>query len=257
MSNEDKFHWSGKVSRRDIQRLYESDARGLLDEGLLDKVLFAIHARVCDMFEVREAQQQGRVKCRGCGAAIPQRYWMGGGNKNRVLACEQCGWQTTCGEFFNSYTGKDMLPGSRTELFQEFLDRFPAAHTPQEKILLVDWLIHAFHVQSGVSSRLVAMNVIQGSRDQLRALLASLAARDGGQAAKEAWLAEDDNPIRRFRRNYPSHAKVQEVTARLGIRGRSKMPENELISEILRLAPELAEENGEESNRFMYASGDS
>jgi hypothetical protein len=32
-----------------------------------------------------------------------------------------------------------------------------------------------------------------------------------------------------------------EVAARLGIRGRSKMPENELISEILRLAPEMGE----------------
>jgi hypothetical protein len=58
----------------------------------------------------------------------------------------QCGRETTCGEFCVSYTGKDMLPGSRTELFQEFLERFPAAQSPQEKMLLLDWLIHAFHV---------------------------------------------------------------------------------------------------------------
>jgi hypothetical protein len=32
-----------------------------------------------------------------------------------------------------------------------------------------------------------------------------------------------------------------EVAARLGIRDRSKMPENELISEIIRLSPELGE----------------
>lgn len=242
MPDKDKFHWAGKVPRRDIQRLYDSDAQGLLDEDLLEKVMYAIHARVRDMFEVREAQQHGRVKCRGCGAPVPQPYWMGGRNKEVVLTCAQCGWQTTCGEFFNSYSGKDLLPGSRTELFQEFLEHFPTARTPQEKMLLIDWLIHAFHVQSGVSGRLVAMNVIQGSREQLRELLASLAARDGGQAAKEAWLAEDNNPVRRFRRRYSSHAKVLEVAAQLGIRGRSKMPENELISEILHLAPELAEE---------------
>jgi hypothetical protein len=74
----------------------------------------------------------------------------------------------------------------------------------------------------------------------LKELLSTLASGDGGQAAKEAWLAEDDNPIRIFRRKYSSRAKVLEVAAQLGIRGRSKMPENELISEILRLAPELA-----------------
>ena len=34
MLGQDKFHWAGRVSRRAIQRLYESDARGLLDEEL-------------------------------------------------------------------------------------------------------------------------------------------------------------------------------------------------------------------------------
>jgi hypothetical protein len=241
MTELDKFHWAGKGSRRDIQRLYESDAKGLLDEDLLNQVMVTIYVRICDMFEVREAQKLGRVKCRSCKAYIPQPYVMGGPNKNRPLVCEQCGWQTTCGEFYGSYTGKDMLPGSRTELFQEFLERFPAARTPQEKMLLLDWLIHAFHVQSGVSSRLVAMNVIQGSRDQLVQLLTKLAADEAGAATKDTWLAEQDNPIRRFRRKYPSHTKVMEVAARLGIRDRSKMPENELISEIIRLSPELGE----------------
>jgi hypothetical protein len=241
MPYQDKFHWAGKVSRRDIQRLYESDAKGLLDEDLLNQVIVSIYVRIFDMFEVREAQKTGRVKCRSCKAYISQSYVMGGPNKNNPLVCEQCGWQTTCGEFYDSYTGKDMLPGSRTELFQEFLERFPAANTSQEKMLLLDWLIHAFHVQSGVSSRLVAMNVIQGSRDQLVELLTKLAAKEDGVVAKEAWLAEQDNPIRCFRRKYPSHAKVLEVAALLGIKGRSKMPENELISEILRLSPELGE----------------
>jgi hypothetical protein len=83
-----------------------------------------------------------------------------------------------------------------------------------QKIQLLDWLIHEFHIQSGVSGRLVAMNTIQGSRDQLVELL--------------------------FRRVYTSHAQVLGVAAQLGIPGRNKMAENVLISEILRLAPELA-----------------
>jgi RNase P subunit RPR2 len=249
MPDQDKFHWAGKVSRRDIQRLYEFEAQELLDQDLLDKVIYTIHARVCDMFEVREAQQFGRVKCRSCGAPVPQPYWMGGQNKGVVLVCEQCGWQTTCGEFFESYTGKDLLPGVRNELFQDFLERFPAARTPQEKMLLLDWLIHEFHVHAGVAKRLVAQNLIQGSRDQLIELLSTLASSDGRQAAKEAWLAEKDNPIRRFRRKYSSHVKVLEVAAQLGIQGRNKMPEKELISEILYLAPELAVTPQEEKGR--------
>lgn len=242
MFDAEKFHWAKKVSRREIERLYESEAQGLLDEDLLDQVLTAIVVRVGDMFEVRQAQKQGRVRCRKCKEFIAQPLWMGGKNREVPLKCAACGWETTCGEYLESYAGKDLLPGSRTELFEEFLQRYPAARSPQEKMLLLDWLIHAFHVQAGVSSRLVAMNVIQGSRDQLIALLSNLAAGSQGQATKEAWLREDDNPIRRFRKKYKSHARVMKVAAELGIQGRSKMPENELIGEILRLKPELAGE---------------
>ena len=39
----DKFHWAKRVSRRDIQRLYESDANGLRDEDLLNEVHYAIY----------------------------------------------------------------------------------------------------------------------------------------------------------------------------------------------------------------------
>ncbi len=242
MVDQSKFHWAAKISQRDIQRLYDSDAKGLLDEDLLEKVMYILHTRICDMFEVRQAQKTGRVKCRHCGAAVPQPLWYGGRFKDNPLRCEQCGWETTCGEFTESYKGKDMLPGSRTDLFQEFLERFPSARTPQEKMLLVDWLIHEFHVQSGVSSRLVAQNVIQGSRQQLIDLLSRLASTSLGQSAKETWQAKEDDPIRQFRRKYPSHVKVLGVAARLGIRGRTKMPENELIAEILRLAPGLAKD---------------
>jgi len=241
MTDQDKFHWAKKVSRRDIQRLYDSDAQGLLDEDLLDNVMVTIYVRIRDMFEVREAQKLGRVKCRSCGAYISQPFIMGGKFKEVGLVCDQCGWETTCGDFYNSYTGKDMLPGSRTELFQEFLERYPSACTPREKMLLLDWLIHEFHVQSGVSWRLVVMNLIQGSRDQLIELLTSLAGCENQPSTKKAWMVEENDPIRRFRKKYPSHAKVLRVAAQLGIWGRSKMPENELIGEILRRKPELAQ----------------
>jgi len=241
MTAPDKFHWAKRVARRDIQRLYESDARGMLDQELLDQVHHTIRTRIQDMFEVREAQQYGKVKCRSCGAAIPQPFWMGSGNKPTPLICEQCGWETTCGEFYESYTGKDLLPGSRADLFQEFLDRSGAVNTPQEKMLLLDWLIHEFHVHQGISGRLVAMNVIQGDRQQLVELLSNLASSDDGAAMKQAWLAENDNPISQFRRKY-SHARTREIAAELGIQGRSKMTEEELVAEILRIEPSLLEE---------------
>src|SRR5574340_148643 len=143
MSSSDHFHWAKRVSRRDIQRLYASDASGMLDAELLEKLHFEIHARVCDMFEVRDAQQTGKVRCRNCGQPIPELYRFGSYNKKTLLKCDCCGWETTCEEFYKSYTGKSLLPGSQTELLQDYLARFPKAGTSAQKMLLIDWLIHA------------------------------------------------------------------------------------------------------------------
>ncbi|MBN1583527.1 MAG: hypothetical protein JXA89_22650 [Anaerolineae bacterium] len=242
MPDRNLFRWAKRVSRGDIQRLYESDARGMLDEELLDEIHYAIYARVCDMFEVREAQQSGRVRCRRCRAPIAQRYQMGARSKDKVLACDKCGWQVTCGEFYDSYTGKSMLPGSVTDLFERYLERFPKARMPTEKLLLIDWLIHQFHVMQGVARMPVGQNVIQGTADQVRELIESLARGPDstqGLSSPEAWRSVYYDPVRLFKQAH-SHSRVQQIAAELGIEGRRQMPEEELIPEILRRAPELA-----------------
>ena len=242
MSTQDKFHWAKRVSRRDIVRLYESDAKGLLDKELLDEVHYAIYVRVCDMFEVREAQQHGRVTCRQCRTPVPQPYRMGTRNKHNILKCDNCGWQVTCGEFYKSYTGKSMLPGSVTDIFEDYLTRFPEAKTPSEKLILIDWLIHQFHVMQGVAGKPVGQNVIQGSGEQVRELIETLAYGANstpGLTTLEAWQTRYYDPVRQFKQQH-SHSQVQKTAAQHGIKGRQQMPESELIPEIWRRAPELA-----------------
>ena len=244
MPDHRKFHWAERVSRREIQRLYESDARGMLDVELLDEVHYAIYARVCDMMEVREAQQFGRVKCRHCREPVPQPYRMGSRNKSNVLECAKCGWRATCGEFYQSYTGKSMLPGSALDLFESYLERFPKARTPREKLLLIDWLIHRFHVMQGIARMPVGQNVIRGTTGQVCELIETLAYGPGntqGLSSPDEWRATYYDPVRLFKQAH-SHSQVQKVAAQLGIKGRSQMSEDELIPEILRLAPELAVE---------------
>ena len=68
-----------------------------------------------------------------------------------------------------------MLPGSAFALFARYLERFPNAQTPSEKLLLIDWLIHQFHVMQGVARMPVGQNVIQGTTAQVRELIESLA----------------------------------------------------------------------------------
>ncbi len=242
MTEADKFHWAKRVSRRDIQRLYESDAQGLLDETLLDQIHYAIYARICDMFEVREAQQTGRVRCRNCGEYISEPYCMGSKNRNNLLKCVKCGWQVTCGEFYASYTGKSLLPGSVVDLFEAYLERFAQAKTPSEKMLLVDWLIHQFHVMQGVARMPVGENIIQGTNEEVRELIEQLASGPGstpGLSSLDDWQSIYYDPVRMFKQSH-SHSEVQKIAAQLGIKGRSQKSEDELIPEILRRAPELA-----------------
>ncbi len=248
MNNPDKFHWAKRVSRRDIQRLYESDAKGLRDEDLLNEIHYAIYVRVCDMFEVRDAQQFGRVKCRQCKTPVSQPYQMGTRNKHKVLKCEKCGWQVTCGEFYKSYTGKSLLPGSVVDIFERYLEGFSKAKTPSQKMLLIDWLIHQFHVMQDVAQKPVGQNVIQGTADQVCELIESLAYGPGntqGLSSQAEWRSIYYDPVRLFKQSH-SHSQIQKIATQLGIQGRRTMPESELIPEILRLAPDLAVNPGVE-----------
>ena len=196
------------------------------------------------MLELRTTIQTGRVTCRNCGAPVPQSFWLGPRNRDKILQCGQCGWKATCGEYYESYTGGSMRPGSAYDLFEDYMARFARAKTAQEKMLLIDWLIHLFHVMQGVARMPMGVNVILGSTDQVRELIESLAGSPSstpGLASVDQWRAVYYDPVRLFKQSH-SHSQVQQIAAQLGIKGRSQMSEDELIPEILRLAPELVEE---------------
>ncbi len=89
----------------------------------------------------------------------------------------------------------------------------------------------------------VGENVIQGNTDQVRELIETLAGGPGGTpglSSLDVWRSVYYDPVRLFKQSH-SHSEVQKIAAQLGIKGRSQMSEDELIPEILRLAPELAE----------------
>jgi hypothetical protein len=94
----------------------------------------------------------------------------------------------------------------------------------------------------GVARMPVGVNIIQGTTDQVCALLETLACGPDstpGLSSQEAWRVIYYDPVRLFKQTH-SHSQVQQIAAQLGIRGRSQMSEDELIPEILRLAPEFA-----------------
>jgi hypothetical protein len=237
-----KVRWSRRVAADKIRRLYESDARGMLDEDLLDDVGYGIYVRCRDLVEVAEAWR-GRVKCRACGNAILRQGVDVGpvGDKAEVLACDRCAWRITWGDYHKSLSGKSLHACGCEDLFASFVREWPAARSPQQKMLLIDNLIHAFHVwDEGFGEELgapVGRNVIAATGSAVTALIDELAygmgSTPGLQETRQLWSA-------RLKRKESGLRKsdLQAIARELGIRGRSRMRRAELQAAIERLAPE-------------------
>ncbi len=192
MSQPDEIEWGIRVPKWKLRRLYESDARGLLDEDLLDEVGFTLLERCRDILKIDSAQR-GQIHCARCDrngqttliARSPTGTPTGdphgtppGDPRNVLLTCPVCGWQITWGEYHRSFKRKQLNPGGATETFAAFAQNFPQARTPQAKMAAIDRLIHEFHYSyqsmPDLPTRPVGVNLIEGHLEDVIAFLNEL-----------------------------------------------------------------------------------
>lgn len=166
--------WAPRVEPHKIRRLYENDARGIYDDDLIDDVGYGLLAR-CRSFVAAVAAVAGRAPCPRCGAVITH-----SGRREEVLSCG-CGWEATWGGYFRTIQHKQ-LSGAEpvVAFFREYVDRFPHARTAREKLLLIDRVIHGFHIylKDGSTTRPTAVNLIDARLGEVIDLLDSLAYGD-------------------------------------------------------------------------------
>ena len=134
--------WASRVNPVLVRRLYETDARGIVDEELIDKVGYALYARCQSILQATEAHA-GRVICPACGTLViraspPQ-------DKGAMLDCAGCGWRVRWADYFKTIQDKHLVGGGAVAFHAEFVERFRSATSPQAKMLAIDRLIHAFH----------------------------------------------------------------------------------------------------------------
>jgi hypothetical protein len=158
----EKIHWAPKVRPEKLWALYQSDARGLLDEDLLEKVGFALLARCENILLI---------------------------DKGRVI-CPCCGWQVTGAAYDQSIRHRELHNGKAGPAFEAFAAAYPRAATPQARMLAIDQLIHAFHwdLELQLPNRPAGNNLIEGSLEQVIDLLDRLTFGDDPQA-QAAWRA--------------------------------------------------------------------
>ena len=185
---DDRIRWAPKVKQAKIWRLYQLDALGIVDEDLIDDVGTALHARCHSVLLVSRAQ----VECPRCGRLID----LGRKHTDKaedIISCPDaaCGWQSTRGQYHNSWRHQDLI-GSRAETaFQSFEDQYRSHLPPDQKMLLIDQLIQAFHqgIIANVGHRTAANNLIEGNHEQVVAFLEKLAGNAQNPQDKEAWEA--------------------------------------------------------------------
>ena len=180
------IRWARRVEQQKIRALYASDAHGIVDAELIDDVGYAMYARCQSIRTVTEAHA-GRAMCHSCRAVI-QHHWV----REKPMVCESCGWTTTWEAYLKSYQGKQLFGGTGYANFLEFLERWPLARTPRDKLLAIDWMVHACHGQPGEGiGRPAATNLIEGTATQLISFLDDLAYGEGStpgmRESREEW----------------------------------------------------------------------
>ncbi len=196
-----EIRWSPRIQKWKIRRLYESDAKGLLDEELLDDVGITLLLRCRDILTIHEARK-GRVKCPRCAKrkkyTIIERAPRKGDVRDQVLTCAECGWQITWGEYAQSFKRKQLNSGGAVTAFRRYLKDYKTARTPKEKMLVIDRLIHEFHYslrkQPDLPCRPVGVNLIQGKLTDVIQFLDELTygkqTTEGLKENRVGWLEE-------------------------------------------------------------------
>jgi len=159
------------VPKRKLARLYETDARGIYDEELIDDIGYILLARCQDMITVAEAGR-GRATCPGCGGVIEH-----AAKKGCSLVCQLCGWSGSWNAYRASLNGRHLIAPGLEPFCREYIRTFPKAKTPQAKMLKIDWLIHRFHWEgTALKGQAGATSLIEGRVQDVNEFLSALSA---------------------------------------------------------------------------------
>lgn len=178
-----QFKWCKKVSRSDLLRLYQGEAKGLLDEELLDDVGVTFYLRCKQAQEVRDYMDKGQIVCHHCGAVLTGgrvspsgSVLMKNADNYKPINCD-CGYSYTYREYRRSCNSSNMPGGRASPVFDSFVRKWPACKDAKAKMLLIDWLVHECHVtlMSGEKGRSVCVNLIEGTLKQISDLIMKIA----------------------------------------------------------------------------------
>ncbi|MCL2742031.1 MAG: hypothetical protein FWE70_08025 [Oscillospiraceae bacterium] len=184
-----ELKWARRVSREKIKSLYESDAKGIRDDDLIDEVGYALYARADSFIKANRAHEEGIAECPDCGEDTPV-------TEDGYFACA-CGWRLSAKDHHATYKGKQLVGCAVVPFAERFISDWEKAKGGYpEKMRAIDYLIHTFHHElTGQTTRPAAVNFIEGRLTTIIDFIFELAYGYGPDAHNEQmerWLANAD-----------------------------------------------------------------
>ena len=172
-----KIRWARRLPPLLLKRLYEADARGVRDLELCEEVGSYLYGR-CETFS-RVAR--GEVECPLCGTLFTVAEGRSG------CTGKGCRWETSRAAYRLSIRNHYAATGRAVAAYETFRRGWPTARSYSDKILLIDQLIHSFHVdeKTGRPVKSVASKLLEGNKKDVVRFLDELSALD--PARKEEW----------------------------------------------------------------------
>jgi hypothetical protein len=164
-----QFRWQPKVPCQLFVRLYKSHVNMMLDELLLDDVGLRLYVRCVQGRDERLLADQNKLKCHHCKVILQN-------TDSGIIECN-CGYAYIFRDYMRSFNDNSMPSRSATPFFNEFIEKWPNLKSKEQKMLLIDWIIHKCHVnlRSGVERHFAGVNLIEGTKQQVSDLILKLA----------------------------------------------------------------------------------
>ncbi len=173
-----RIKWSPKLQPRKLVALYRSYHDGLVDEALLDDVGVTLYLRCESIVMIA----RGELYCPTCDQKIS--FCTDGGEFDTATCT--CGYVCDRDTYHDSYRNRELWQGNAGSYFSSFLDEYPRARTVNQRMICVDTLIHAFHIdaKSQLPNRSAGNNLIEGAHDAVVELLDALSGIQPEQDAR-------------------------------------------------------------------------
>jgi len=197
----DRPIWAGRIPRQKIAELYAKDAQGIRDEELINEVGIGLLVRIESIFQARDANN-GLARCPHCQRGLEHNF-----DKEFLLRCESCNWELTWSEYQKSFRGKYLIASGMTAFFKEYVQKYRVARSVQEKMILIDTLIHRYHweLEGGLSAP-GARDLIGGKPNEIIDFLNNLSYGSKSSpeilSTRQEWL----DKVRTSREQYASAA---------------------------------------------------